>query len=234
VECADYSVLLKFRTRIDAIEALAMRLAETLRAAVAANGFASLVVSGGSTPRGLFHLLRGIELPWSHVTILPSDERWVPLDDDASNEGMIRRELLQGPVASARLVSLYRSGKTAASAVAEIDARVAAIERPFDFVVLGMGTDGHTASLFPSSPDIERALQSDRQVVVQSVPLMSVTRVSLTTRALLNAGEIGLLMFGQPKLATLQRASQAGPASTYPIRAVLHQRGVLAMTYWAP
>ena len=234
MECADYSLLLQFRSRIDAIEALTVKLAETLRAAVAANGFASLVVSGGSSPRGLFHLLRGIELPWSHVTIIPSDERWVPLDDEASNEGMIRRELLQGPVAAARLVSLYRSGKTAADAVADVDSRISAIARPFDFVVLGMGTDGHTASLFPTSPNIEGALQSDRQVIVQDVPRLRQSRVSLTTRALLDAGEIGLLIFGEAKLATLKRASRAGPVSEYPVRAVLHQPGVVVTTYWAP
>jgi 6-phosphogluconolactonase len=227
-------LVLKFRSRTDAIEALAMKLADTLRAAVAANGFGSLVVSGGKSPFGLFHLLRGIELPWSLVTIIPSDERWVPLDDDASNEGMLRRELLQGPVAAARLISLYRSGKLPAQAIGDIAAGLARVERPFDFVVLGMGTDGHTASLFPSSPDIDCALRSGEQAVVQDVPRLSEARVSLTTRALLDAGEIGFLMFGEAKLAALNRASQAGPASVYPVRAILHQRGVPVTIYWAP
>ena len=144
--CIDCSLLLKFRSRTDAIEALANRVATTLRAAVAANGAASLVVSGGDSPRGLFHLLRGIQLPWNRVTVVPSDERWVPLEDASSNEGMIRRELLQGPVAVARLVSLYRAGKAPSQAIVDVSARIAATSRPFDFIILKINTNNHTTA----------------------------------------------------------------------------------------
>jgi 6-phosphogluconolactonase len=230
----DQTLLMQFRSRTDAAEMLAGSLADTMRAAAAAQGSASLVVSGGESPLGLFGLLRTIRLPWESVTVLPSDERWVDPHDASSNEGMIRRELLQGPVAAARFVSLYRPGLEPDEAVAELNDAMSAIRWPLDAVVLGMGADGHTASLFPNSPDIESALRSDDPIIVQRPPHLPHARLSLTSAALTNANEIKLLFFGGEKLDVFLRAMEPGDVAELPIRAIIHQTDVPVTVYWAP
>jgi 6-phosphogluconolactonase len=213
---------------------LASTIAQILRAATAAHGKASLVVSGGTTPGPLFRVLRSIRLPWERVTVVPSDERWVAADDAASNEAMIRRELLAEHAASANLLSFYRPGLDAEAALPALSSDLAQVKRPFDAVVLGMGADGHTASLFPDSPDIDRALGSSDCLVVQRLARLPQPRVSLTARALLDAYEIHLLLFGQEKREVFERAVQPGAVSELPIRAILHQSTVPVTAYWAP
>jgi 6-phosphogluconolactonase len=230
----DKTLLMKFRTRATAAEMLASSLAATIRAAAAAHGTASLVVSGGESPRELFGILQGVSLPWQDLTVLPSDERWVPPADESSNEGMIRRHLLTGPAAAARFVSLYRPTAGPLEALAEMTGAIESIERPLDAVVLGMGTDGHTASLFPDSPDIDCALASEAPIVVQHPPRLAQARVSLTARALLDAHEVHLLFFGGDKLDVFSRAMQPGPVAEYPVRAIILQTGVPVTAYWAP
>jgi 6-phosphogluconolactonase len=192
------------------------------------------VVSGGESPRGLFRLLRTTRLPWEAVTIVPCDERWVAPDHADSNEGMIRRELLSGWPSDARFVSLYRPVAEADDAVGELAAKLAGVKRPFDTVLLGMGEDGHTASLFPDSPDIAGALRSEQDIIVQRTPRLSQARVSLTVRALLNAHEIHILFFGDAKRSVYRRALLKGPAEEFPVRAILHQDAVNVTAYWAP
>jgi 6-phosphogluconolactonase len=227
-------MLMKFRSRNDAAEMLAGSVAAILRAAAAAHGSASLVVSGGESPRGLFELLSTLHLPWEDVTVVPSDERWVPPEHADSNEGMIRRCLLKDRASGARLVSLYRRSRAPDEALPEIDAALATVKRPLDVVILGMGPDGHTASLFPGSPDIDCALDSDAAVVVQHVPTLEHARISLTPRSLVDAHEINLLFFGARKLDVYWRAVDAGPVSKYPVRAILNQTSARVAAYWAP
>lgn len=213
---------------------LALEIAETLRDAVAADGAAALVVSGGESPQGLFAELRALPVPWNAVTIVPSDERWVPVEHASSNEGMIRRTLLRGPAAAARFVSLYRAGVEAAEAVPMLAAVLGGIERPFAAAVLGLGMDGHTASLFPDSPDIAAALGTDCDVVALRPPGLPQARISLTAHALLDAREIKLLFFGAEKRAIYERALEDGPVEEYPVRVVLRQSSVRVTAYWAP
>lgn len=227
-------MLMKFRNRNDAAEMLAGSVAAILRAATVAHGSASLVVSGGESPRGLFELLSTLHLPWEAVTVVPSDERWVPPEHADSNEGMIRRCLLKGRASDARFVSLYRRSRAPDEALPEIDAALARVKRPLDAVILGMGPDGHTASLFPQSPDIDRALASEAAAVVQHVPSLEHPRISLTPRTLVHAHEINLLFFGERKLDVYWRATEAGPAAEYPVRAILNQPSVSVAAYWAP
>ena len=146
----------------DGAETLARDLADItaarLRAAVSARGAASLVVSGGRTPAPMFRALRACELPWERVTVTLADERWVPADAADSNERMVRAELLQGAAAAARFVGLVNAAPTPEAGRAATDAALRAIPRPFDVVMLGMGNDGHTASLFPDAPALAAAL----------------------------------------------------------------------------
>jgi 6-phosphogluconolactonase len=224
----------EFGTRDEAAALLARGVSERLRRAAEERAAASMVVSGGTSPAGFFQALRLLPLPWYLVTVVPSDERWVPVDDAASNEGMIRRELLSGEPACARFVSLYRTGQSAIDALPALEAALAAVPRPFDAVVLGMGDDGHTASLFPDSPDIGTALRSDAACIVQYVPRLGVPRISLTLRSLLDTQELDLLFFGAVKRAVYEQALQPGPIEQYPVRALLHQARVPVNVYWAP
>ena len=224
----------EYKTRDAAALALARRVGDRLRNGVQQRATASIVVSGGSSPRALFHELRTLPLPWGFVTIVPSDERWVPVDDDSSNEGMIRRELLSGEPGFAHFVSLYRRDSSPAASLQELRTALAEVPRPFDTVVVGMGDDGHTASLFPDSPDIGAALATDADCVVQNVPRLGVPRVSLTTHSLLDARDINLLFFGAGKRAVYEASLKPGPAEEYPIRALVHQPRVPVTVFWAP
>jgi 6-phosphogluconolactonase len=224
----------EFKTRDDAAATLARRIGERLRTAVCHRAAASMILSGGRSPLGLYHTLRLLPVPWCLVTIVPSDERWVPVDDEQSNEGMLRRELLSGEPGFAHFVSLYRHGRSPAESLPILRASLADVPRPFDSVVVGMGDDGHTASLFPECPDIGRALHSDADCVVQEVPGACHPRVSLTVHSLLDAREVNLLFFGARKRAVYEESLRPGPPEQYPIRALVHQPQVPVNVYWAP
>jgi 6-phosphogluconolactonase len=203
---------------------------ETLTESLADQGRASLVVSGGTSPVAFFHALRRLPLSWERITVIPSDERVVPLDDPERNESMIRRELLQGPAAAARLRGLLPPGGTTGSLPEIAEALPAA----FDAVVLGMGADGHTASLFPDSPDLAAALRSAEALALLNVPRLGMQRVSLTPSALLAARRIDLLFFGQEKRDVFEAAAEDGAIADAPVRCVLHQDTVPVQAFWAP
>ena len=209
----------EFAHREDAAMALADDLQNGLTAAVQEKDRASLVVSGGTTPAGMFRLLCQRNLPWSRVTVLASDERDVPPDHAERNEAMIRRELLQGEAARARLVSLIPPGE---------------IPGFFDELVLGMGADGHTASLFPDSPDLCDALKSSQTLEWLTTPSSPVRRISLTPRALLQSGRISLLFFGAEKRAVYEAAESGTDLGEYPVRVILRQERAPVTVYWAP
>ncbi|MEO0616824.1 MAG: 6-phosphogluconolactonase [Pseudomonadota bacterium] len=222
-----------FDTRERAAIALADAIAAQLDAAITARGQATLVASGGSSPLAAFRALSARDIDWSKVTVLPSDERWVPETHDASNGGMLDRELRRNAAARAQRVSLFAEGLEGDEAVAAIDARLKALPRPFDVVLLGMGGDGHTASLFPDDPDIETQLASRDDVVFARPPSQGVARLSLTPRALLDARHIALLFFGQDKAAVFAQASAGGELAELPVRVVLRQQIVPVTTYHA-
>jgi 6-phosphogluconolactonase len=209
----------EFAHREQAAEALAGALQAALGAALAKRDTASLVVSGGSSPVGLFRRLRAKPLRWSRVTVLASDERDVPPGHPDRNEGMIRRELLQEAAGAARLVSLIPPGP---------------IPAHFDAVVLGMGADGHTASLFPGSPDLAAALASPDRLATLRVPRLDSRRVSLTPAALLGSAAINLLFFGADKRTVFDAARAGDDRHEFPVRVILGQDTVPVTVYTAP
>ena len=202
-----------------ASRALSVRLAGLLRDALDANGKAALVVSGGTSPVALFHQLREESLAWKDVTIVASDERRVAPDHADRNEAMIRRELMQKSAAEAKLVSLIPPGE---------------IPPHFDAVVLGMGGDGHTASLFPGSPDLERALASKNPLETVDVPQLGSERVTMTPGALLNSGAVFFLFFGADKRRVYEAALDGTDVREYPVRVALHQEAAPVAVFWAP
>ena len=214
---------------VDAIEA-------TLLAAIAARGVACIALSGGSSPIPVYQALSQRDLPWSQVQLTLTDERWVDAKDPASNEAMIRATLLQGPAAKARFTGFKTPADTPKLAEAQIDAALATLGQPFDLVLLGMGEDGHTASLFPGSEGLEAALDPSGTARVRAVQpsLGGVARLSLSLPVLLSARRIALLITGATKWAVYQKACQAGLVREAPIRGILQLATVPTEVFWAP
>lgn len=203
--------------------ALAVRVADALRQAIASRGQATLVVSGGRSPVPFFEALAQQALPWTQVLVSLADERWVPVNHAGSNEALVRRHLLRGPAAEARFLSLYQVAGNLEQAAELADAAVAELV-PIDVLVLGMGDDGHTASLFPHSPNLHQALQPDcaRRVLPMLAPSEPTQRLTLTLPMLASARLPLLAIQGQAKLNVLTTALMPGDIAQLPIRAFLN------------
>lgn len=222
-----------YETRGQAAEALAEIIAGDLRQAIALRSQASLVVSGGSTPVPMFHALRHQALDWSKVTVTLADERWVPADSDDSNEKLVRDHLLP---AGTNFVPLKNTAATIAAGVDAIEASLQSMPRPFDVVVLGMGEDGHTASLFPGHPLLEKALdisQSRLCMPIEDAPKPPPSRITLTYSALIQSRQLYLHITGKEKQAIVEQALAREDSPVLPVSAFLHQRQVPISIHWA-
>jgi 6-phosphogluconolactonase len=226
----------KFESSDALAHALAAQIAASLVAAVAARGLASLVVSGGKSPLRLFELLREEKLDWSRVCIALADERWVDTNDPDSNEKLVRDHLLRGPAAAARFHGLKNGAPTPDMGAVSAWETFARVPRPFDALVLGMGDDGHTASLFPGSPNLPRALNPAAVAgcVGMWAPVAPQPRLSLNLSALLDSRRVVLLISGAGKWRTFLAASAPGPVEDMPVRAVLRQTRTPLQVMWAP
>lgn len=184
------------------------------------NERASFAVPGGTTPGPVFDAMSGVNLDWSRVHVLPTDERWVPEDHDRSNARLIRSRLLTDRAAGARFISLYREGVTPEMAAPVIAEELEA-ELPISVLLLGMGGDMHTASLFPGAPGLLEALAGDAPAVAVLRPEnQPEPRISLTARALEGAMSKHLVITGAAKREALERAMRLPPEEA-PVQAVL-------------
>jgi 6-phosphogluconolactonase len=227
-------------TKFSDIEALSRALADQiaagLRTAIAARGLASLIVSGGKSPIRLFELLRAEELDWSVVCVALADERWIDPSDPASNEKLVRDVLLKEAAAKARFLGLKNAAPTPDMGAVSAWETFARVPRPFDAVVLGMGDDGHTASLFPGSPNLPNALDPAAVAgcVGMRAPVAPRPRLSLNLSALLDSRRIILLITGDAKWRTYLAACAPGPVQDMPVRAVLRQTRTPVEVMWSP
>jgi 6-phosphogluconolactonase len=215
---------------------LAAQIAKSLAAAIGARGRASLVVSGGQSPLRLFEILRTQTLDWSRVCIALADERWVDPKDAGSNERLVRDHLLKDQAASARFLGLKNAAPTPDLGAVSAWETFARVPRPFDAVVLGMGDDGHTASLFPGSPNLLSALNPAAAAgcVGMWSPVAPHPRLSLNLTALLDSRRVALLITGESKWRTFMAATAPGPEQDMPIRAVLRQSRTPLDVLWSP
>src|SRR5882757_1655412 len=214
---------------------LATLIAGSLAAAIGARGLASLVVSGGRSPVRLFEILRAQPLDWGHVCVALADERWVSPEDADSNERLVREVLLRDHAAPARFLGLKNGAPTPDLGAVSAWETFARVPRPFDAVVLGMGDDGHTASLFPGSPNLPSALNPAAVpgCVGMRAPVVPHSRLSLNLSALLDSRRIVVLIAGDEKWRTYLAASAQGPVQDMPLRAVLRQTRTPVEVMWS-
>ncbi|QHF06971.1 6-phosphogluconolactonase [Pseudomonas syringae] len=221
-----------FDTAQQLADALAEKVAERLKQAISENGLATLVVSGGRSPVAFFQSLATQPLEWSKVVISLADERFVPTEHADSNAGLLQRHLLQGPVAKARFLGLYSVASSVEEAAQAADQALAELP-PIDVLILGMGDDGHTASLFPNSPNLSEALdlQGERRCLPMLAPSVPHQRLTLTRRLLASARSPILSVSGQAKLDTLRTALAGDDLAEMPVRAFLNPSLEI---YWCP
>jgi 6-phosphogluconolactonase len=225
-----------FGTKEDLALALAETVAEHLNDGIAARGRAVLAVSGGSTPARFFAVLsRRRDIEWEKVIVTLVDERWVPETSDRSNAGLVNERLLQGPAATAHFVPLYTGGDTPdAAAVARSNILVNDLPTPFDAVILGMGSDGHTASFFPGGDTLAEALTGEGPVLAIRAPGAGEPRVTLVLKRLLETNGLYLHIEGEEKAKVLEAAGADGPVEDMPIRAILRQSQTPLTIFWSP
>jgi len=205
-------------------DALAQSVADDLRSGIAARDRATLVVSGGTTPKKFLAKLAQQDLDWTKVTITLADERWVPPTHARSNEHLLRNTLLTGGAAAATFVPLYTDAPDPESGLAEIAERIGALPLPFDAVVLGLGNDGHCASLFPDGDRFAQACDTANPARVS--PMRSATagepRMTLTLSALVATRTLYLHIEGADKQAVLaQVRAGEGAYARSPLRELL-------------
>ena len=228
-----------FDTRADMVRALADKTGAALEAAVAARGVASWAVSGGSTPKPLFAALAAAPLPWPHIHVALVDERWVPRSHPRSNEALVWSDLLRGAASGAPFQAMKTAHGDPFTAAPAVNAHYSALPLPFDMVLLGLGPDGHTASLFPAAAGLEAAL--DPVGVALCAPIRAVQsdvtgretlRMTLTLAALKTARAVTLMITGPDKKAVLQRALDTD--TDLPVARVVRGLDTDVQIYWAP
>lgn len=230
-----------FENRAEMIAALQAECEAALRSAIEDRGEATFMVSGGSTPEPLYKALSNSDLDWESVYVALVDERWVDFDHDKSNEAFTVKHLIQNKAAVANLVGMKNTAETAAEGLADCEAAFQQLAQPFDITILGMGSDGHTASLFPHAQGLDAALNPDSNELCAAITAKQsevtgaiVERMTLSLAGLLRSKSLILLITGDEKLAVLRAAQADGDVKDMPIRAVLRQDRVPVIVYWAP
>jgi len=195
---------------------LADQLASELKNALLTHDEASLAVPGSTTPGPVFDNLCDARIDWSRVRVLLTDERWVPESSDRSNTRLIRERLLTGRAADAIYVPLYADAPTPEDKLAELENGLAPA-LPLSVVLLGMGADMHTASIFPGADQLGRALNGDDSLVAMRAPGAPEPRITLSAKVLKQAMNRHILIVGDEKRAALEKPARCHlPRRRYP------------------
>ena len=212
-------------------QALAEHVTSKLAQGISARGVAHLVVSGGSTPAALFSLLADADLAWQHEVVMLADDRWVPAAHEDSNERLVRETLLTGRAKQAQFLSLLPTPDDEVANLAGLSTLLRSVSR-FDVVLLGMGDDAHTASLFPCASALKEGLTTDAGALVTRPRTAPHQRVSMSRRRL-EMTDCGVIhIVGQNKKSVLEAAIKSGDEMRHPISAFWGPSGFDC--WWAP
>ncbi len=229
----------KLNSKEIADRAVSDAIANSIRNAISLRGTASVMLSGGSTPIKAYDQLSRQELNWAKVSLGLVDDRWVDPDSNGSNEKMLRETLGQNAASKAAFLGLKTEHDKPVDGLIDIERRLADIQQPFDLCVMGMGTDGHTASWFPASPDLQTALSLDTEQLAVAIDASFAPgagefsdRISLTLQAVMHARQIILYITGAEKLNVLEMAQEKDVYDA-PVKA-LFAAGRRFSIYWAP
>ncbi len=230
-----------FEQRSHLLTALTAECQDILAESLSKHGAATLLVSGGSTPAPLYEQLSKTELAWKKVKIALVDERWVDPQNPASNEGLIKRHLLINNAKAASFTGMKTSTERASRGHAETESNYQNLPQPFSAAIIGMGPDGHTASLFPQAEGLNKALKAETDQLTAAINAKNspvagahTERMTMTVSGLLKCERLILLITGEDKLAVFDQAMKPGPIEEMPIRALLHQERTPVEMYWAP
>jgi len=224
-----------FDNRAQLDEALAENVSQILQSAITLRGKASIAVSGGSTPKGFFKVLSNKAIDWKKVTITLADERWVDINVDASNTRLVHENLLQNKASAAKFFHLKQGEKLCEETLADLNLAAKNSLLPLDVVILGMGEDGHTASLFPCSEQISYGLDITNNNSLMKVEPKTAPhqRITFSFAALKQSKNVFLHLCGENKKQVLDKALSTNDIFEMPIRAFLQGDGIDTQVYWA-
>jgi len=212
---------------------LSLRIGQLLTQSISENGCASIAVSGGRSPIGLFEKLSKINLDWSKVELTLVDERWVDAKNENSNELVVRKHLIQNQATQVKFFPIKNSAKNSKEEQVLHEQVLQKIKLPFDVIILGMGEDGHTASLFPCCKELTQAMDPNNQqkCIVTKPKNAPYERISLTFSTISKAKNLILHIRGSSKLQTFELAMTLKDANKMPIYAFMEQPLEI---YWSP
>jgi len=212
---------------------LCLCIGEILTEVISKKGRASMAVSGGRTPIRLFKEFSLLNIDWTKIDLTLADDRWVDAKDADSNELLVRTHLIKNKAAKVNFIPLKNDAKTAKEGQVYSEKMLRKITLPFDVVILGMGSDGHTASLFPCADELPEAmnLNNSNYLISTSPKTAPYQRLSLTARVIFDSKNIFLHLNGSSKLHTLESAMEYKDLNKMPIYTFL-KKGL--SIYWSP
>ena len=203
-----------FRSREAMVSNAAQQIADTLKTAIMEKGKASMMLSGGSSPRPVYETLSGMDLPWENVTIGLVDDRWIERGQSGSNETFLDETLFKGRARNAKFVGLKTKDLNPDAGVTTSEVQVSMIPRPFDMCIMGMGLDGHTASWFPKSRGLKQALDPYNSQSVSAIDASGCPaagdhphRITLTLSAVMTSKQLILMIPGVHKSDVFKKSS---------------------------
>ncbi len=230
IEISEY----KFENREALFGDLHAEIVKRLSLAIENNGVASMLLSGGTTPGPLYRALSETDIDWDKAWFSATDERWVEPDHKDSNEKLIRDNLLKNHAAKAHYIGLKSNHQTPQLGQSDTEEKFSKLPVPFDIVLLGMGEDGHVASLFPNSTDTTVALDESNGQFCHTIHRdgNDVDRMTVTLKGLKTSKKIILLFNGNTKLQVYNKA-KLQKTDDLPVSHLLHQNDVSVSLYWA-
>jgi 6-phosphogluconolactonase len=222
-----------FLEQKELIDTLSLNIIANLKEAILNKGKASLIVSGGSTPKPLFEKLSSFDIPWEKVKIALCDERWISTNNKDSNEKLVKDSLLVNFAEKAQFISMYQENIDIEDAQGLCSDIYKKELFPFDVLILGMGNDGHTASLFPNNIKLKEAFEINNRLCIWMEPKDAPhKRMSLTKKAILSANNIYLHFEGIEKQNIYKKILEGADRYDMPIAAILNQDKKIIEVYY--